>query len=85
MGFKDLCPNVLQNIVQDTKYPRFNHVIQGTFFTMPTNILISPRWEKTSIAVGQTLTGSSKTGRERCVDYWLQSLDWDCWGWGTDM
>jgi apolipoprotein N-acyltransferase len=57
MGFKELSLSVLQNLVQNSRYLTFIHVIKTTFLAMPVNILISLWWVKTSIEVGQTQTG----------------------------
>jgi hypothetical protein len=44
MGFKELSLSVLQNLVQNSKYLTFIHVIKTTFFAMIMNILISLSW-----------------------------------------
>jgi hypothetical protein len=30
-------------------------------------------------------TGKDRRGRRRSIDWWLQSVDWDSQGWGTDV
>jgi len=40
-----------------------------TFLTMPTKIWTFPRWEKTSVGVGQPLKATGKG--EETVDQWL--------------
>jgi len=44
MGFKERSLSVLQNLVQNSKYLTFIHVIKTTFLTMPMSILISLWW-----------------------------------------
>jgi hypothetical protein len=52
VGFKELCPGVPQNMVQDAKYARFpSHNNRNA--EMRRNILTFPKWDETSIGFGE--------------------------------
>jgi hypothetical protein len=77
MGFKDLCPIGLQNLVQDGKCPMVSkslkHLVPDNpyetfdFHTVGENNYRSG----CKTATNQLLTGRNGSGRERCVDKYL--------------
>jgi hypothetical protein len=89
VGFKDLCPGVPQNSVRKAKCPGFFWVLKTRYFwPIVRTYWLSDAGRKhvqRRTAISRPLAGRNRRGRGRCVDWWLQSLDRDCEGWGTDM
>ena len=69
MGFKQLYPNVPQNLVHDAECPRFSQVLKkSTFLTTCMNSLTFLQWDRSRTAINQPLRKQKRMGRGRCVD-----------------